>query len=329
MDLPYSYVVQQIYINCKRPYYNKSKGVYNAECPVCGEGSSSGKRRRMFYYPDTHMFQCFNCPNTWSEINWIKTVTHKSYLEIKTEAKSFDNVQYLPPEQPEILKDIAGIPPDSVNLYDKDVCDFYIREHEKYISIKNAIAYCEKRRLFTAINRPKAIYYTFDDFIHKKRLIIPFHSLEGKVVYYQSRTLNANEYPKYLCKGGDKTLYGLYNVDITIPYLFLFEGAIDAMFVKNGLAMAGLDLTTEQLKEIEKFMGMEIIYVYDNDVDNEEVKNKIRKQIKKGKKIFIMPDEYKDYKDINEICTSLKMDEFPWETIVANTYKGTRALLRL
>ena len=42
-----------------------------------------------------------------------------------------------------------------------------------------------------------------------------------------------------------------------------------------------------------------------------------------------MPDEYKDYKDINEICTSLKMDEFPWETIVANTYKGTRALLRL
>jgi len=93
--------------------------------------------------------------------------------------------------------------------------------------------------------------------------------------------------------------------------------------------MAGLDLTTEQLKEIEKFMGMEIIYVYDNDEDNEEVKEKIRKQIKKGKKIFIMPEEFKKFKDINQICTSLKLDEFPWKFIVENTRQGTRALLGL
>ena len=57
--------------------------------------------------------------------------------------------------------------------------------------------------------------------------------------------------------------------------------------------------------------------------------DKVRKAVKAGKRIFIMPDEFDKYKDINEICTSLKIDEFPWKFIVENSYEGARALLKL
>lgn len=329
MELPYSYIIQQIYTYCRRPLYKKSNGIYNAECCICNEGTSSGKKRRLFYYPKEHRFQCFNCSKSWTEINWLKLVSRKSFLDIKKESASYENTPttHIDTNKTE-ERQIPPIPFDSVNLTDNESCEFYINKGGKYSAIKKAIEYCNKRRLFTAINKPKSIYFSFNDFIHKNRIIIPFYSMDGKVSYYQSRTLNSDEYPKYLSKGGSKTLYGIYNVDVDIPYLFLFEGAIDAMFVKNGLAMSGLELTLEQSKELSRFLGMEVIYVFDNDKNNKEVADKIRKAIKAGKRIFVMPDKFDKYKDINEICTSLKIDEFPWKFIVENSYEGARALLK-
>jgi hypothetical protein len=256
-------------------------------------------------------------------------VSRKSFLDIKKESASYENTPttHIDTNKTE-ERQIPPIPFDSVNLTDNESCEFYINKGGKYSAIKKAIEYCNKRRLFTAINKPKSIYFSFNDFIHKNRIIIPFYSMDGKVSYYQSRTLNSDEYPKYLSKGGSKTLYGIYNVDVDIPYLFLFEGAIDAMFVKNGLAMSGLELTLEQSKELSRFLGMEVIYVFDNDKNNKEVADKIRKAIKAGKRIFVMPDKFDKYKDINEICTSLKIDEFPWKFIVENSYEGARALLK-
>ena len=33
-----------------------------------------------------------------------------------------------------------------------------------------------------------------------------------------------------------KLMYGIDNIDISFPYIFLFEGVFDSVFVKNGIA---------------------------------------------------------------------------------------------
>ena len=71
--------------------------------------------------------------------------------------------------------------------------------------------------------------------------------------------------------------------------------------ILKNVGMSGLELTFEQSKELSRFLGMEVIYVFDNDKNNKEVADKIRKAIKSGKRIFVMPDKFDKYKDINEI----------------------------
>ena len=327
--IPQDYVIQALYSYCKRPVYKKYQRVYNAECCVCGEGGSAGRKRRLFYFSDDRYFYCFNCSRSWSELNWVHEITKKSIPEILRETKNFvptSQVQNKIQKQNEAVKqiEIPSIPDDSIDICDSSQVDYY--KDNKFI--KKAIDYCQSRRLFSAVNKPKSLYVSFKDKVHKNRLIIPFYGETGKIESYQSRTLDGNTYPKYLTKYGEKSLYGENNIDNNIPYIFIFEGPIDAMFVKNGVAVGGSSMTDKQEAFIKKCVDKEIIYVYDNDKNNKEMSKKIKNLIKQNKKLFIWPKELKKYKDINEICCNLCLNELPYKFIVQNSYSGVEALMK-
>jgi hypothetical protein len=327
--LPQDYVIQALYSYCKRPVYKKYQRVYNAECCVCGEGNSAGRKRRLFYFPDDRYFYCFNCTRSWSELNWIHEITKKSIPEILRETKSFvptSQIQNKIQKQNEAVKqiDIPSIPDDSIDICDPKQVEYY--KDNKFI--KKVIDYCQSRRLFNAVNKPKSLYVSFKDKVHKNRLILPFYGESGKIESYQSRTLDGDTYPKYLTKYGEKSLYGENNIDNNIPYIFIFEGPIDAMFVKNGVAIGGSSMTDKQESFIKKCVDKEIIYVYDNDKNNKEMSKKIKSLIKQNKKLFVWPKELKKYKDINEICCNLCLDELPYKFIVQNSYSGVEALMK-
>ena len=327
--IPQDYVIQALYSYCKRPVYKKYQRVYNAECCVCGEGGSAGRKRRLFYFSDDRYFYCFNCSRSWSELNWVHEITKKSIPEILRETKNFvptSQVQNKIQKQNEAVKqiEIPSIPDDSIDICDSSQVDYY--KDNKFI--KKAIDYCQSRRLFSAVNKPKSLYVSFKDKVHKNRLIIPFYGETGKIESYQSRTLDGNTYPKYLTKYGEKSLYGENNIDNNIPYIFIFEGPIDAMFVKNGVAVGGSSMTDKQEAFIKKCVDKEIIYVYDNDKNNKEMSKKIKNLIKQNKKLLIWPKELKKYKDINEICCNLCLNELPYKFIVQNSYSGVEALMK-
>lgn len=330
--LPQDYVIQNIYGYCKRPVYKKYQGVYNAECCICHEGSSSGSKRRLFYFPAERYFYCFNCSRSWSEINWLQEVTGKSFHEILKDTKSFDTSVNLVTmlssvDETKETVSIPVIPEDSVDIFDSSQCDYYAGTSQYKVLLK-AIDYCRRRKLFTAVNRPASLYISFTDYVHKNRLIIPFYSVDNKIESYQSRSLCGDEYPKYLTKFGDKCLYGENNIDPTVPYVFIFEGPIDAMFVKNGVAIGGSTLTEKQETFLNRCFGQEIIYVYDNDNNNKEMDKKIKTLIDKNKKVFIWPKELQKFKDINEICCQLDIDEFPYKFIVDNSFTGIEAKMK-
>lgn len=327
--LPQDYVIQALYSHCKRPVYKKYQRVYNAECCVCGEGHSAGRKRRLFYFPDDRYFYCFNCSRSWSELNWIHEISKKPVYEILKETKTFHSskeIQTKIAKQNEVVKavDVPALPDDAIDIFDSNQVTF----HKEEKLVKSSVEYAQKRRLFTAVNRPKSIYVSLRDKVHKNRLIIPFYGESGKVESYQSRSLDGDVYPKYLTKYGEKSLYGENNIDNNIPYIFIFEGPIDAMFVKNAVAVGGSSMTDKQESFIKKCVDKEIIYVYDNDKNNKEMSKKIKNLIKQNKKLFVWPKEFKKFKDVNEICCNLHLDELPYKFIVQNSYSGVEALMK-
>ncbi len=326
MELNQEFLIETFYSYCKRPLHKKYQNVFNAECPVCKEGKSAGRSRRLFYFPHKQYFYCHNCCRSWRPLEWVKEVTTLTVPEIikKNNEKSGTVSKFV--KTTPIVKSIviSDLPENSIEITDIPQAEFY--KDNKFVKL--ALQYCLDRRLLTAANSCKRFFLSLDDKVHKNRLVIPFYNESNKVICYQTRALTQNQFPKYLTKFGEKELFGLNNIDVQIPYVFVFEGPIDSMFVKNGVAMASLAPTEKQMQQLNNLIGYEQIYVFDNDKNNQQTAKKIEKYIKSGKRIFIWPKEFSKFKDFNEICCNLELDEIPWKFVVKNAANGQEALIK-
>ena len=325
MELNQEFLVEVLYTHCRRPIHKKYQNVYSAECPVCKEGKSAGRSRRLFYFPHKQYFFCHNCSKSWRPFEWVKEITNLTVSEIiKRNAEKLGNV-YLPViSQAKLAEPLPDLPDNSIEITDDQQYTFY--KDNKYIKL--AYDYCIQRRLFTAINGCKRFFVSLDDKVHKHRLVIPFFDQNKKVVCYQTRALTPNQFPKYLTKFGEKELFNVDNIDESVPYIFVFEGPIDSMFVRNGVAMASLSPTDKQRHQLSTFFSYEIIYVFDNDKNNTQTQQKIEKYIRDGHKIFVWPTEFLKFKDFNEVCCNLRLDEIPWKFVVKHAMSGTGAMIK-
>jgi hypothetical protein len=332
VELSQEFLIETFYVHCKRAVHKRYQNIFNAECPVCKEGKSAGRTRRLFYFPNKQYFFCHNCSKSWKPFEWVKEITGLSVPEIirknnekvgseiiipKKHAKNINNDKV-------VLREIAELPENCIDIENLEQVAFFGSNQ----IIDKAIKYCVERRLFSAVNRCKSFFVSLEDKIHKNRLVIPFYGDNNKVVCYQTRALIDNQHPKYLTKFGEKHVFNITNVDPSIPYVFIFEGPIDSMFVKNGVAIAALSPTESQLDELNRLIGYEKIYVFDNDKNNKQTSKKIEKTIKDGKKVFIWPKEFHKFKDINEVCCKLQINEVSWKFIVNNSLKGSSALIK-
>ena len=121
--LPSSFVLTKFMNYAIEPEFKKHNGQYNAACPICKEGKSLGKKKRLWYYPNTNTFHCFNCNKTWSAINWIKAASGMSYediqFEISTNDLSIDITKINKDVSSFKRKDLPDLPYDSINIFDE------------------------------------------------------------------------------------------------------------------------------------------------------------------------------------------------------------------
>lgn len=327
MELNQEFLIETFFSYCKRPLHKKYQNVYNAECPVCKEGKSSGRSRRLFYFPHKQYLYCHNCAKSWKPFEWVREVTALTVPEIikknKERAEGVIKTAVHIETKP-VLKEIPDLPEDSIDLTNEFQLQFY--KDNKIIEL--ALNYCKERLLTQAINSCKKFYVSLVDRVHKNRLIIPFFNKEGRIVCYQTRSLLKEQSPKYLTKFGEKDLFGINNITEEVPFIFIFEGPIDSMFVKNGVAMTSLTPTEKQKQQLQNLIGYEHIYVFDNDKNNKQVNKKIMKCIKEGKRIFLWPKQLNKFKDVNEVCTNLNLFEMSWNFIVKHSFKGQEAEIK-
>jgi len=323
--LPLQFVIERFYRYSSNVKYFKNNNSYRGSCPSCKEGKSAGKKTRLNYYVDADLILCYNCQRSWNPLYWIKEISGESIQNILKEAQQHDdfstiNYEETPDPKP---KNQQSLPYDSINLSD----EIQIKYYSDSRVVQDALKYIKTRRLDTAINKCN-FWISLKDYLHKNRLVIPFTDTNKKIPFYQTRAIykDNEQMGKYLSKlNADKGIFGLNTIDETLDYLFVFEGPLDSMFVKNGISMAGLKISEHQSGLLNKYFLYKRIWVLDNQLENEEVVDKNLQLIEDGETVFIWPNTYKKFKDVNEICCKLKLDEIDSSFFIKNAHRGLKA----
>ena len=336
MVLPQDYIAQKFHQLAGYARFKRGANVYEGGCPLCKEGKSWGRKRRLYYMVKTGAIYCHNCGWSGNAISFIKEAGNLTYNEIVDESKDYDLV----PEDLSETKythtqyEVEDLPEDCINLFDSH----QIRYHKDNQIVKQCLDVIAERRLDTAINRPKALYVSLTDFIHKNRLVIPFYNQTGDVEFYQTRTVVPTpDQPKYLSKcNSEKSLFNLYNVDTNLNHLFIFEGPIDACFAKNGIAVAGIQensvksLSIKQKEQLDSYLFFDHIWVLDSQWQDRASRVKTLNLAEQGKNVFVWPEKYgKRFKDFNDMAIALDINEIPHKFILDNTHTGLKVRLLL
>jgi hypothetical protein len=263
----------------------------------------------------------------------MREVSNRSIVDLIREANEYDYCTVQLDVTPAVAyheeKSKQTVLPDNPILLSDPIQVKYFGDNA---AVKEAIATIKRRRLDTAINQ-YPYYISITDFVHRNRLCIPFIDTGGKINFYQTREL----FPradgcgvKYLSKsGGDKTIFGANLVSVDLPYIYITEGPIDSCFIRNGTSMGGLVITAAQRRELSQFMGLERIWVLDNELHKPDVREKYEALIAAGERVFIWPKVFANYKDVNEVCVEKGIDEMPTSLFEKFSYTGNTATSKI
>lgn len=335
-SLPSDYVAQKFLQYAGYPRYKRYSQVYEGGCPTCREGNSWGKKRRLYYVVKQNFICCHNCGSSYSPYEWVKDVCRLTDKEILNELSDRDVIivnEYEEEKKVEIK--VSTLPEDSINLLDSTQIKFY----KNNAVVQKVLDYIKRRRLDSACNRPKSLWLSLKDKVHKNRLIIPFYE-NDKIIYYQTRTVleaGSENYPKYLSKLGDqKSVFNVDNIDTSKDNYYIFEGPIDAFFTKNSVAVAGITeksdklFTYRQEQQLKKYFFMNRVWVLDSQYKDQASRNKSEILLNMGESVFIWPKEYgKEFKDFNEMCTRMNLSEVPERFILKNIFTKLKGLVEL
>jgi len=339
-SLPEDYVTQYIYQYVGYVKERKN-GILNGGCPICREGESWGKKARFYYNPELEgnksTVYCHNCGYSKRSVNFIMDVSGLSYKEVVFESKEYDIVprDFNCDEFDrlfEIKSDTPTLPSNCINLFDKTQLEYY--KDDKIVKL--AVKYIIDRKINNAPNKPKALYVSLDDYIHKNRLIIPYYE-NNKVIWYQSRKLLDDDSPKYLSKvNSDRSMYNIDNIDDNNQYIFIFEGAIDSMFVENATCLSGITesgefvLTDEQDRQLSMYPLHTRVWVLDSPYLDEAARKKSSMLFRRGEKVFKWSREIGEKcKDFNDIIIKSNKTKIPQEFILRNLIKEESNSMKL
>lgn len=334
MIIPDEFIIQKFYQHAGYPKYVRSTNTYMGGCPVCREGTSWGRKSRCYYIPKETKICCHNCGWYSSPLNWILEVEKISFNELSEQVAKCDYEYGIPKDEPKKVIQTQDLPDDAINLFDSTQLKYYSDNK----IVKTAAETIVNRRLNKAINKPKSMYVSLTDAIHKNRLVIPFY--DGKqCVFYQSRSLleSQSDKPKYLSKlNSEKTLFNYNQVESSSEHVFITEGPIDSFFIKNSVAVAGIQekskntLTNIQQKQLDKLFLTQSVWVLDSQWKDQASLQKSEILLKNGQCVFLWPKDIgRRFKDINDLCVFFKINEIKQDYILQNTYCGLKGIVKL
>jgi len=355
-----SMIVDKKFINLisieLRNFKWKKESQAQCSCPICGDSKKDAKKARGYFYQKHGRFfyKCFNC-GYWSNIyKFLSQVSPDLCKEYGLESfkGNINNNRLVKKNKinrrndgEEIVKGLFGKNPSSI----KKIRDGYkilgdLVKLKDLPSDHNAVKFANMRLI------PKEywdlLYYT-EDFgkfskgldpetnyrESEERLVIPFFNSKGDVVAAQGRALsmssevNARNTLKYLTVKADKSIdrlfYGLWRCNPE-KRVYVVEGPIDSLFIKNAIAMVGASSIN---KLPERLRDKDVVFVLDNEPRNEQIVKFNEELIKQGRQVCIWPESLKE-KDINDMSYRISTRKIQ-KMIDENTFRGLEATIKL
>lgn len=290
-----------------RNFKRKDNNTWNFSCPICGDSQKKKFKARGYIYETNARlnYKCHNCTVSISFANFLKEVNasmHQNYL-----AEKYINGNGRTLEKPEVVIPVGRKPMiqrdlnlKSINvLSDTNVCKKYVVERKIPKEYYSDLYYCENFKEWANSLIPDIVGENVKE---HPRLVIPFKDKNNKIFAYQGRALEKGINPKYFTIKLDEDMpliYGLERCNLNEQY-YVVEGPIDAMFLSNAIAVAGLNLPT-LLNETDKSNA---VIVFDNEPRNVQLIKSIEKAINSHFKICLLPRMQRKAKDINEFVLS-------------------------
>jgi hypothetical protein len=303
---------------------NIMRDVWRFRCPICGDSSRNSHKKRGNYYLGTNSYYCFNCAYSGSGFHLVAKISGRTYSDVQSEflcsLRDMSTTTAAPiiNEQP----DYSSLTPVTATISEKHhIPSNWLTPEDE---VKQLI---EDRQLYSApfLQRNFKLYY--DE--NQNKLVIPWMR-EGQFKCAQYRKLDNSNGPKYIFeKNAPKDVMNLDIVDESLDFIFLVEGVFDAIFVRNGVAVGGLNVSRKQLDLIEEKSTAKVVYMPDNQHTDRASKEFSEKLIDKGKLVFIWPKSITQ-KDVNSYVTetgNTDFEDFDW--LVKHISRGPVAKLKL
>lgn len=306
-------------------FTQKNDYLWNFRCPICGDSKKNKLKTRGYFYKKKSnlSFMCHNCHSSMSFGNFLKTMDKLLYKEYQLERYREENNNDV--KQPDFS--LAKKRPEFKNItIDLPTIQSLNDDHI-------AKKYCTNRKipnldeLYYAEDFGKFVCVTFGSSDKKfpendQRIVIPFYNEKNILLGVQGRAI-FNSKVRYITQKiseSNPKVFGLNKVDFTKP-IYVVEGPIDSMFLKNSIA--SMDAA---LYNIVNLIGKhDFVFVYDNEKRNRNILNCMKKTIELGQKICIWPSNIKE-KDVNDmILAGYNVQEI----VDKNTFSDARAMLEL
>ena len=319
----------------------KKDNLATCSCPICGDSETNASKARGYFFEkgNQYLYKCHNCGYSTNLNNFLKQVSPSLLKEYSLETWKENNTG-TKRNTDTMLKTL---------LFDKPKISEYLKDCTR-VDMLSSDHPC--RMFVSHRNIPKdnwkRLYYTndFGSFMKRmdesakacraeERLIIPFYDKNGKVIAAQGRLINftgeskARNTAKYitvksaLVNPSERLWYNQWNVNPK-KKIYIVEGPIDSMFLKNAIAMVGAGAIDNIPAHLKDSVG---VYVLDNEPRNKHICDYMEKLIDLGKNICIWPQSVFE-KDINDMIHTRTSKEIQW-IIDTNTFSGMEAKLRL
>jgi hypothetical protein len=294
-------------------------GIYNFRCPFCGDSKKNKNKARGYFFPleNTVVFKCHNCGKSVGLSGFLQEIDQGLFTQYKLE--KFGK----PSKKREISCELSTQRHKEFAAKTKDL----LKECYKLSNVPDdllpVLEYAKSRQippiLFDYLYAARSLNdisrhierYKDKKFPDSATLVIPFFKRDGNCGFIQCRSIESDipNRLRFVTFEIDKSapkLWGEFRVNWSRP-IYVLEGPIDAMFIINGVAIAGAahsgTLTYIKEQQIEARGSLflrDICLCYDNDyLSNPDVMNQLTRRIDEGFSVVLYDKKFK-FKDIND-----------------------------
>jgi predicted RNA-binding Zn-ribbon protein involved in translation (DUF1610 family) len=319
-------------------FKRKNDNLYNFRCPFCGDSQKNKLKARGYFFnnpkTDAAVFKCHNCGDSRSLGYFIKDVDTHLYQKYLLEKFKGGNATVKRKKSSKKLPFKFGAP----KFKQKDLLEDVIGAErlDRLALTHEAIRFADGRKI--PKDSHERMYYVPDSQCLEKvdpkyrgrimgresRILLPFYNKQNELVGITARAINNANTLRYLTfriGEDDPLVFGLERVNEN-ERIYVVEGPIDSLFIRNSLAVGGAEFG--RMRELVDRDNCTIIF--DNEPRGKEIVQRMRTIIDAGFDICIWAPANNQQKDINDmVMAGMSPDEIV-KQIDARTFSGLSAL---